>query len=256
MSVEVSSECRFCLAARMPVGAESLSEIDAPFVVARIDGYLVACERTPLAPGHALLIPEEHVSSYSLLPIPRLRQAEQLAVQIADGFYEIANSTTLMLEHGNERASGQHGVLHLIPSAGDVTRWFRQHQLRRLAETWNLTDLRNLGGSTYVFAQQFARAGAIWDPKDLPEHWLDRMIHDQLADDEWSWRDRLQTRGPEIRSDAVRANLAIVFAAVGMWAAAPSLSPPLPPQQRPAANRPAASEEKIAIDQDGPFIRR
>jgi diadenosine tetraphosphate (Ap4A) HIT family hydrolase len=232
MNAQTTGECRFCLATRLPADSDPLAGSDAPYLVARLDGFLVMCDRTPLAPGHALLVPEEHVSSYSLLPGQRLRQAEQLAVRIADGFYEIANSTTLLVENGNERASGQHAALHLIPAEGDVTRWFRQQKLRRLAEVWNLSDLHNLGGNRYVFAQQFARAGAVWDANDLPEHWLDRMINDQLGDDEWSWRDRLETRGPEIRSDAIRANLAIVFAAVGIWAGAPPAQAPVPPPQR------------------------
>jgi diadenosine tetraphosphate (Ap4A) HIT family hydrolase len=247
MDAQTTGECRYCLAMQLPAESESLTELEAPYVVAKVDGFLVMCDRTPLAPGHALLVPDEHVSSYSLLSRPRLRQAEQLAVRIADGFYEIANSTTLMVENGNEQASGQHAALHLIPAAGDVTRWFRQHRLRRLAEVWNLSDLHNLGGSRYVFAQQFARAGAVWDASDLPAHWLDRMINEQLGDDEWSWRDRLQTRGPEIRSDAVRANLAVVFAAVGIWADAPLSSAQLPPSQRQTEDKSSSRQRSQSL---------
>ena len=231
MDEQTTGECRFCLAKRLPADSDPQKESDTPYLIARLGGFLIMSDHTPLAPGHALLVPEEHVSSYSLLSGQRLRQAEQLAVRIADGFYEIANSTTLLVEDSNERASGQHAVLHLIPAEGDATRWFRQQKLRRLAEVWNLNDLHSLGGNRYVFAQQFARTGAVWDANDLPEHWLDWMINDQLGDDEWGWRDRLETQGPEIRSDAIRANLAIVFAAIGLWMGAPPAQAPVPPSQ-------------------------
>lgn len=221
MPATSSSECRLCMARQSLADIDSLSEMGPPYVIAETEGYAVACERNPLAPGHTLLIPEEHVAAFSLLSHQRLRQAERLIARIADGFHDIASNTTLLVERGNNKDSGHHAALHLIPSSGHTTGWVQQFRPHQLAKVWNLTDLHDLGSGSYIFTQQFAKTGNIWDPEQFSENWLDRIISDELGEDEWNWRDRLQTRGPEIRSDAIRANLAIVLTALGRRPHAP-----------------------------------
>ncbi len=206
------SACTFCALAS---GEEPEDNLEAPYLITRVNGFMLLSDREPLAAGHALLVPEEHVSSLTQLRAERILHAEQTAMRIADGFSQSADTGTLVIEHGT--ADGPHTALHIIPTDEAAAPWFEEQQLQQISDVWNLTELSSLYGSEYVFAQQFCQTGAAWYGDELPPNWLYRLVVEQLGDDGWGWNQRLRHRGPEISSDAIRANLALICDAVQPW---------------------------------------
>ncbi len=204
-----TSVCTFCDLANSAVTTDNPG---APYLIARVNGFMLLSEREPLAAGHALLVPDEHVSSLTQLRAERVLQAEQTAMRIADGFSQSADTGTLVVEHGT--ATGPHTALHILPTDEAAAPWFEEQHMQRIADVWNLTELSSLYGSDYIFAQQFCQTGAAWYGEELPPNWLYRLVVEQLGDDGWGWNQRLHHRGPEISSDAVRANLALICDAV------------------------------------------
>jgi diadenosine tetraphosphate (Ap4A) HIT family hydrolase len=151
----------------------------------------------PLAPGHSLLCPQEHVRSIACAPgiaQDAMRSAVGLCTRVLESVYD---SPVHRFEHGNSRygdgiaCSVEHAHLHLVPFRGDV--W---SLVRGLGE-WQvlaggvaaLPTATN--GLEYLYYESPAGEAYLWltDGRPIPSQLLRRVFAEASGQSSrWNWR--------------------------------------------------------------------
>jgi diadenosine tetraphosphate (Ap4A) HIT family hydrolase/8-oxo-dGTP pyrophosphatase MutT (NUDIX family) len=140
----------------------------APGVLVETPRFLVVCDRTPLVPGHLLIIPRPHLACYGALPRPLHAEFRALKARVAD-FLTETFGPPVFFEHGLVAQTVPHAHLHAVPLPDGVA------LLPTLRDSHALTPARGLASlrrwyrerGPYVYYEERQR-GHLLPPAGAP----------------------------------------------------------------------------------------
>lgn len=200
---EVNVGCPFCTELRT---GEFPDEYDIDIhsrILHETEHFLVMSDLSPLAPGHLLIIPREHLLSFGSVPTEQRVELERFISKIAGVLSEHYSPPTIM-EHGSSsRSHGgktvSHAHLQVFPGDIDIREALSRFRLVRISAFWDIADWSSrdeaysffwsLNGDMFVadgiegiIPQQFFRieiAKAIGLPGDLWD-WRKTILREHL----------------------------------------------------------------------------
>ena len=212
-------ECVFCSDACETMDAyEEMTTPSPSYLLARLEGLRILIDNAPVAPGHVLIVPDEHVRSAALLGAEHLAGIDDVVSRLCRGLAEVFDSPIVVFEHGTggERQKYSccldHVHLHAVPTTADVDRWFENETL--LLEVEHLAGLTLLTDQESLFARRHGERGRAWAAAGQASQIFRRLIADHENVLLWNWQDRILLGQADARADEIRA--AVIAATPGM----------------------------------------
>jgi diadenosine tetraphosphate (Ap4A) HIT family hydrolase len=171
-------------------------------VLLETDLFVLLPDISPLVPGHCLLIPKEHYSSFARLPQTHIEALKRFSKHCV-AFVSQQYGTAFLFEHGSgplEPKSGaciHHAHMHLLPLTAPVEQWMKRFgRLRELGKTtqYELPERFKLG-DYLAYQDQGNNSFLVADLAERPPcQFIRRRIaaHFNLTD--WHWENTFITK--------------------------------------------------------------
>jgi diadenosine tetraphosphate (Ap4A) HIT family hydrolase len=191
------NECEFCaeiLTGRLP------AHLSTPLgavrrIIHQNDRFVVLPSVSPLAPGHLLLLAQEHVTSMAQTDSLTLRSIAQWLRKVSEKpeFQE-----SFLFEHGVGRnQSGACGVshahVHLVPSPASLYKYLRraiEDDLGPSERDCSIEALESIRDEqTYLWMSRSADYGSVFERDQIQSQFVRRHFSALIGRSYWNWRD-------------------------------------------------------------------
>ncbi len=211
MTDAIPEGCVFCSTACESMSTYQDAPDDAPsYLLAEIDDFRILSDNAPLALGHVLIVPNEHVIATARLSPERLGAADRVVGQLRDAWRRVFDDPPLVFEHGtggHDHWVGcclDHAHLHLLPVGADIRDGFAEAQ--ELAAGDSLADIHEVGERDYILTWTDDAGVQAWSATHLPSQVCRRLIGDRLDLSIWNWHDTLLLVSVDEQVRVVEAN--------------------------------------------------
>lgn len=150
----------------------------------------------PLSPGHVLLMPCRHVTSFAELSTSETVSAIRVSSELESAL-ERRFGPTIAFEHGSMNVSDaggcgiDHAHMHFVPVSRRVSGLppIEDANWRRLGEDW-LGELRELSNSRspYVYMRSLDGGRFVTPVRSLASQFVRRWVAERIGRVTWDWR--------------------------------------------------------------------
>lgn len=189
--------CPFCAVAGGRVGPafqRLFGSGGPPEVLLRGRRFFVALDSSPLAVGHVLIVPQDHILSLlrnRILPIPQMMSVLEGVIGAVS---DILGTHVCAFEHGGCDLTGSvvgcvdHAHLHIVPLSLPLSDLCQRRGLKPQVFS-PLSSEQALSKEPYLFLRDPDGTAHIVVGEDIPAQLVRRAIAEELHQPVWAWRD-------------------------------------------------------------------